>query len=102
VSATSRTSEASSPRPASLALGPTGPIEVDGVDGAFQTLDAGYDRGEVDDAWVWGRAVTVGDTTAAVVVLRIFDVDDEVSADQLAEGRQAALPLLVTLAPRQP
>lgn len=88
-----------SARPATF--GPMGPIQVDGVDGAFEALDSAWVRGEVADLIGWGRGVTLGDRSAAALVLRLYDVDNEVSADQLAEGRQAALPLLVTLAPRQ-
>jgi len=88
-------------RPQAIIVGPQGAIEVDGVDGAFQALEAGWDRGDVDDAFAWGRALTLGGRTASAVVLRIYDVDDEVSDAQLAAGRRAALPLLVTLGLRQ-
>lgn len=82
------------------ALGPQGPIDVDGADGAFQSLDAVYDSGEVDDVATWGRGIVVDGTAGAVVVVRRFDVDAEVTADQAAAARAEALPIAVTIAPR--
>lgn len=90
--------DASSPDP--LALGAEGPIDVAGADGAFQSLDAAYDTGDVDDVVTWGRGLVAEGAAAAVVVVRRFDVDTEVSADQADRARDEAMPIVVTLALR--
>lgn len=86
--------------PSAAALGPEGPVDVAGTDGAFRSYRAAWDTGEVDHVLSWGRGLTVGDTAGAVLVVRQFDPDSEVSADQAERAEQAALPIVVTFLPR--
>ena len=90
---------AASPDP--TALGTQGPVDVDGTDGAFESLDAVYDTGDVDDVATWGRGIVVDGTAGAVVVVRRFDTDTGVSAEQAEAARADARPIVVTITPRE-
>lgn len=83
-----------------VTMGEEGPLDVAGADGAFQSLSAVYDGGEVDDTVAWGRALTVGERVGAVLVVHPHDGDEEITDQQLEQARAAAMPIVVTLAPR--
>ena len=87
--------------PDPTALGAQGPIEVAGTDGAFESLDAVYDTGEVDDVATWGRGIVVDGMAGAVLVVRRFDTDTEVSAEVADAARAEARPIVVTIGPRE-